>query len=508
VAYTRRTLLTGTAAALAAPGWIGRAWAADAGAPLPIPNVLELGSSGAGVLEAIEGQHAFGGGLRASTWGFNQAFLGPLLRVRRGSTARVDVHNRLREDITVHWHGLHVPGRVDGGPHSPIAPGARWSPALEIEQSAATLWYHSHVHGRTGPQVYRGLAGLLIVDDPQASAADLPSHYGVDDLPLVIQDRAFGRDGRLVYANRGPALMAGFRGDRIIVNGALRPSAAVPAAVVRLRLLNGCNARTLHLRFEDGRALHVIGSDGGLLARPLAQQRLTLASGERAEVLVDFGAGYGTRLLCEPDTNSPMGGMMGGRGMSGMGVGAEPEAVADGGAFEVMRFVVDGSRSAAQRAVPERTAAAAKAPALGEPVRRRRFVLDTHGGMMGGAGMGMRGGMGGGMGMMAMTINGRAFDMQRIDAQVRCGETELWEVRASDMAHPFHVHGTSFQVVSRNGTAVDFAASGWKDTVLVDGVAEILVRFDHRADDRTPYMFHCHILEHEDAGMMGQFTVA
>jgi FtsP/CotA-like multicopper oxidase with cupredoxin domain len=141
-------------------------------------------------------------------------------------------------------------------------------------------------------------------------------------------------------------------------------------------------------------------------------------------------------------------------------------------------------------------------------VRRRRFVLDTHGGMMGGGGMGMRGGMGGGMGMMAMTINGRAFDMQRIDAQVRRGETELWEVRASDMAHPFHVHGTSFQVVSRNGVPVDFAASGWKDTVLVDGSAEILMRFDHRADDRTPYMFHCHILEHEDAGMMGQFTVA
>jgi FtsP/CotA-like multicopper oxidase with cupredoxin domain len=141
-------------------------------------------------------------------------------------------------------------------------------------------------------------------------------------------------------------------------------------------------------------------------------------------------------------------------------------------------------------------------PAQGNPVRRRRFELDTHGGMMGG-GMG-RGGMGG-MGMM--TINGRAFDMARIDHRVRRGDTELWEVVANDMAHPFHVHGASFQVLSHNGAPVEFASSGWKDTVLVDGRAQLLLRFGHTANDTAPYMFHCHILEHEDAGMMGQFVV-
>jgi len=497
----RRSVLIGAATAVAVPWLIGRAWAADAGTPLPIPDAIQVGASGAHVLQAVEGTRAFfAGGAPSPVKGFGQAYLGPVLRVRRGTTARIDVLNRLSEPITTHWHGLHVPGEVDGGPHAEIRPGARWSPSLEVNQSAATLWYHSHQHGATAPHVYAGLAGMLIVDDPDAPPSGLPANYGIDDLPIIIQDRAFARDGRLVYNAMGPAMMAGFRGDHILVNGAVRPLATPPAGIVRLRILNASNARIYHLRFEDGRAMHLVGSDGGLLRRPVPMRRLTLATGERAEVLVDFGSGGSARLLSEPDRNSPMGGMMGGPGGMARGMAAEPEPVADGGAFEVMRFKVDTSRTAGVRALPEAIADAAPAPALGEPVRRRRFVLDTHGAMMGG-GRG-QGGMG-----MGMTINGRSFDMSRIDLRARRGETELWQVRAGDMAHPFHVHGTSFQVVSRNGVAVDFATTGWKDTVLVDGVVELLMRFERQAGEQAPYMYHCHILEHEDAGMMGQFTV-
>ncbi|UCE31053.1 MAG: multicopper oxidase domain-containing protein, partial [Burkholderiales bacterium] len=196
----------------------------------------------------------------------------------------------------------------------------------------------------------------------------------------------------------------------------------------------------------------------------------------------------------------------------------EPPPVASDGAFEVMRFVVDKGRTAAVGALPGRIAAAAPAPDLGPPVRRRRFTLDMHGPMMGGMGGmrggmggmrgGMRGPMGGGLGMMGMGINGHAHAMQRIDQHVRRGDTELWEVLANNMAHPFHVHATSFRVLRLNGRPVPFPEMGWKDTVLVNGTAELLVRFAHQADERAPYMFHCHILEHEDAGMMGQFTVA
>ena len=472
----RRNLLIGAASCLPAPGLLRGASAAEPGAPLPIPPLIEVGGSGAALLEAVDGTQGFLAGRGTAVRGFSQPFLGPVLRLKRGATARIDVRNRLREAITVHWHGLHVPGAVDGGPHSEIAPGALWQPALEIDQPACTAWYHSHRHGLTGPQVYSGLAGMLLIDESGSREPGVPQRYGIDDLPLIVQDRAFAADGRLLYAAGGMAMMAGVRGDRIVVNGAIQPVASVPAGIVRLRLLNASNARILHLRFEDGRVMHQIASDGGLLPRPVAQRTLTLATGERAEVLVDFSDGTPARLLSAPDTNSPMMGMMGGgmggmggmgrgRGgaMGGMGMSAEPVAVAQDGAFEVLRLRVDRAQTVVVPSLPAQMAQAAPGPNLGEPVRRRRFVLDSMGGMAGG------GGMGGGMGMMGMTINGRAFDMSRIDLRARRGETELWEVRAGDMAHPFHVHGTSFQVLSRNGQAVDFASTGWKDTVLVDG---------------------------------------
>jgi FtsP/CotA-like multicopper oxidase with cupredoxin domain len=501
---SRRNVLIGAAALCPAPALLRGAWAAQPGMPLPVPPAVEVGSSGAALLEAIDGLHRFGDAGRTPTQGFSQPYLGPVLRLRRGATARIDVRNRLADAITVHWHGLHVPGDVDGGPHSEIAPGATWRPALEIDQPASTAWYHSHVHGMTGPQVYRGLAGMILVDDPAAPDSGLPLQYGTDDLPLVVQDRLFTADGRLSYAAGGMmAMMSGVRGDQIVVNGAIRPIAHVPAGLVRLRLLNGCNARILYLRFEDGRDMHQIASDGGLLPQPAARKSLRLATGERAEVLVDFGVAGEARLLSAQDDNDPMPMMGGGRGGNLGAFGVQPPAAAPDGAFEVMRFRPEAKNRAVRYTLPVRLAGAARPPAPSEPLRRRRFVLDTMGGMMGGMGGGMRRG---GMGMMAMTINGRAFDMARTDFGARRGETELWEVRAGDMAHPFHVHGTSFQVLSLNGRPAGFADTGWKDTVLVDGQAELLLRFEHPAGERTPYMFHCHILEHEDAGMMGQFV--
>ncbi|MCP5265080.1 MAG: multicopper oxidase domain-containing protein [Burkholderiaceae bacterium] len=491
----RRTLLRGSGAALAAPALLRRAVAAQAGAPLPIPPVVDADGTGGTLLEAIGGEHEFLAGSRTRVVGFNQPFLGPVLRMRRGHSARLQVRNRLREPITVHWHGLHVPGEVDGGPHSVIEPGASWTPTLEIDQPGGTYWYHSHMHRRTAEHVYWGLAGMLIVDDPAQSG--LPSRYGVDDLPLVIQDRAFDARGDLAYSKRGPSLMTGFRGDRILVNGAIEPVATVPPGWVRLRLLNGSNARIYTLFFDDEREFHQIGTDGGLLPRPVSRRRLVLAPGERAEWLVDFSDRGPTRLLSLPDRNLPMGGMMG--GMSG----AEPPSVNGDGAFGVMQFRVDGQASATITALPASIAGAAPLPDFGEPVRRRRFELDIHGAMMGGMGRGMMGGGAGG----GMTINGRSMDMGHINERVPLGQTELWEVRSAMMAHPFHVHATSFQVIRTSAGPVDFAEAGLKDTVLVDDRVELLVRFRHRADERRPFMYHCHILEHEDAGMMGQFTV-
>jgi len=495
---SRRHFLGTASVAVMTPAIIGRAMAATGGKALPIPDVLDLrGGGGPVALDAMAARSKIIEGRETVTVGYGQGFLGPVIRVNRGETARLNLGNRINEPVTVHWHGMHIDGNQDGGPHSPIANGEVMEAALDIDQPATTLWYHSHIHQRTATHVWFGLAGMLIVDDPDAAASELPSDYGKDDIPLVVQDRIFDNSGQMLYAPQGPTRMMGYRGSEILVNGAIRPQATVPPAMVRLRVLNGSNARIFHFGFEDGRQFYQVASDGGLLPTPMPMNTLTLAPAERAEIVVDFSDGAAARLLSAPDNNTMMGSM--GGGMMGMMRGAVPEPVGDGGVFEVMTFAVDQTRSGGVTAL-SKTLAGAPVPAFGEPVRRRQFSLD-----MMPRGMGMRGMMGGGHGM---AINGASMDMGVINEKMRLGEAEIWQVSTREMAHPFHVHGCSFQVLSLNGQKVDFGRMGMKDVVLVNGTAELLVQVDRKADADHPFMYHCHILEHEDLGMMGQFTVA
>jgi len=484
--FTRRSFIKATGASVFLPAITGRVWASEGGAPLPIPEVMDLSGGTVGELTAQLGKSQMLDGVSTDTAGYSQAYSGPVIRMKRGETAQLKLGNTIAEPVSVHWHGLHIEGHQDGGPHSPVNTNEVIDAALDIDQPAATLWYHSHIMSRTGGHVWFGLAGMLLIDDPDAADSGLPSTYGEDDLPLVVQDRIFGNNGELVYAPRGPSMMMGYRGNEILVNGAIRPEATVPAGLVRLRILNGSNARIYHFGFEDGRSFMQVGTDGGLLPAPAAMNSLTLSPAERAEIIVDFSDGAAVRLLSGPDTNSHMGGIMS---------GPQPDS---NGVFEVMSFYVNTDLNAKVTSLSS-TLAGAPTSNFGAPVRRRNFTLN----MMGGGGM---------MGMMSggghgMSINGESMDMAVINEQVTRGETEVWEITADEMMHPFHVHGTSFQVLSNGGRAVDPVQTGLKDVVLVDGKAEILIRFDRTASAATPYMYHCHILEHEDLGMMGQFTV-
>ncbi|KDN81145.1 copper oxidase [Kitasatospora cheerisanensis KCTC 2395] len=266
----------------------------DPSNPLRIPMLLhpEAGPDGVRTFELAmaPGRFALLPGRPTTTWGFNGPYLGPTLRASRGDRIAMTVRNQLPEATTVHWHGTRLPAAMDGGPHQLIEPGAIWTPSWTLDQPAATTWYHPHPHGETAQHIYRGLAGLFIIDDDQdPQARQLPSGYGIDDIPLILQDKTLTADGAL----DGDPLAGpyGILGDRVLVNGTTDARFDVTTARVRLRLLNASNARLYNLAFADGRPFRVIATDGGLLPAPVETGTLALSPGERAEVLVDFTPG-------------------------------------------------------------------------------------------------------------------------------------------------------------------------------------------------------------------------
>ncbi len=446
--------------------------------PLPVPEQL-LGTLKDGVrhyaLNIRPGSHQFVSGITTDTFGVNADYLGPVLRLRRGETVRIAVHNGLKEATTLHWHGMHLPAKMDGGPHQEIAPGETWTPQFEVRQPAATLWYHAHPHKRTGAHVWRGLAGPIIIDDDASSALPLPRDHGIDDIPLVLQDRLFGNDGQLLYIQSMHDVMMGMEGNIPLCNGRFMPMFEARRQRLRLRILDGANASFYAIGFSDGRAFDVIASDGGLLPAPVRRTHVLITPGERVEIVVKVG-------------NKPF------TLVSGAGLRNMP--------LHTFLRIVPAPVLESSPALPGKLVELPP-PDAASAARTRRFDLQM------GMGPGMM--MGGMMGRRSpFAINGKAMDMNLINEVIPVGSTEIWEIRnTSPMPHPFHVHDVQFRVLSRNGRPVPAHEAGRKDTVLVDGheIVRILARFDDYPDPKHPYMYHCHILEHEDAGMMGQFTV-
>ncbi len=433
-------------------------------------------------LSLTPGEKEFVPGVISPTIGINAPYLGPTLEMRRGETVRFHIDNSLAEGATVHWHGFELPAAADGGPHQLIAPGERWSPSFEVRQRASLYWYHSHLHRGAGPQVYAGLAAPIYVRDDEEDRLDLPSEYGVDDIPLIVQDRVLDGSGRLIYPSGMHAQMMGVRGDHIFVNGTRNAVFDAKSGQLRLRILNGSNARFYDFSLEGNGPMQLIASDGGLLGRPHTVRSLKLAPGERAQVVVDLSEGRPLRLIANSPENGM--GMMGG-GM--MGRGNERRGVDQ--AFQILDIRTAGSASAVPLPVQ---LASLTPPDLSLAIRTRRFVLDM--GMMG----------------RGMSINGAAMDMNVINERVPVGQWEIWEIaNASMMAHPFHIHNVQFQVLDRDGQVPPPLETGFKDTVVVNPREQVrvLLSFEENTDPDLPYMYHCHILEHEDAGMMGQFAV-
>ncbi|MGN8199893.1 multicopper oxidase family protein [Salinisphaera sp. RV14] len=525
----RRRILKGLAAGLAgarlwpgaaragAVGW-GAPLLAPPGAgvfqrPLPVPAQATGALDAAGVrhyqLAARPGASELVAGVQTPTWSYNGAWLGPTLRIPRHRPVALHVHNGLDQPTTLHWHGAQVPGRMDGGPHSVIAPGQTWTATYTLTQPAAALWYHPHPHAYTGPQVYAGMAGMLWIDDDSDARLALPRTYGIDDLPVAIQDRRVHADGTLAYMTAARDVM-GMKGDRFLINGVEQPYAEVAAGWLRLRVLNASNARIINLAFADGRRFYVIAGDAGLLAEPAPVDQLLLAPAERAQILVDLRGDDGRRVVLTSDSGAVVPDLY-----------RTPMAVDihDRRGFDLLELRVGPSLGLGTR-LPERLV---EQPSLHADGPTRRFVMngmivsDAFARMQAGHGYAPRaangpGGMSAGVGGRDLfAINGETMDMHKINVRVKLGATEVWQVtNVSLMAHPFHMHGTSFLIRSRDGRPPAPHERSWKDVVLVRGgeTVALIASFDHPADAAHAYMYHCHILEHEDNGMMGQFVVA
>lgn len=466
------TVIALAACSAGGPGRVTTLGEVDFDTPLPVPPLAEstVDADGTRVfsLEAQAGTTEFVPGAASETWGFNGAHLGPTLVAERGERVRVDVANALDEPTTVHWHGMHLPAEMDGGPHQMVEPGDTWSPEWDVDQQAATLWYHPHPHGETEQHVARGLAGMFLVRDDAESALDLPRDYGVDDLPVIVQDAAFSDGGRLETAPQG---FAGRLGDETLVNGARGPYAEVADELVRLRLLNASTARSYAFGWHDGRPVEVIATDGGLLGASVTLDRVMLSPGERAEVLVRMTPGE--RLTLQSV-------------MTPENAGLQPVVAGINGAtdeFDVLELRAADELDAAPE-VPERLVDVP--PVETDVATTRTFDLE------------------------GFQINGEQMRMNRIDETVTVGTAERWVVtNPSGMPHSFHVHDVQFRVASVDGAAPPPELAGWKDTVYIrpETEYELILRFDDYADPDTPYMYHCHLLWHEDLGMMGQFAV-
>jgi len=411
------------------------------------------------------------------------SYLGPILRARKGQQVRVHYENQIPQESIIHWHGMHVPESADGHPRLAIGEGESYQYDFTVMDRAGLYWFHPHPHGNTGEQVIRGLAGLFIVNDDEEEALGLPS--GELDIPLVIQDRYFGKNNEIKYYKKDVAAF-GFLGDRYLVNGQTDFFLPVAARPYRLRLLNGSNARMYALRLSDGRPLNVIATDGGLLTKPVTRDFITLSTAERREIWIDF---------------------------SEYSVGDEVQLVDfDPTEPDNQQKVVPAATFSIDREDPSNLTLPVQLASLdlhdeAQAVNRenpRVFELSM------------------GMGMQWL-INNKTFEMMEVDKneEIRLGDLEIWEfinsAHMSAMQHPMHIHGLQFQVSGRESAPAFRSENeaihagsvdeGWHDTVQVlpGERVRLLMKFE---DFEGLYMYHCHILEHEDMGMMRNYRVS
>jgi FtsP/CotA-like multicopper oxidase with cupredoxin domain len=440
-------------------------------AAAPGPAVLRNLSAEPGVVEveltAAPARISLLPGVTTDVFAYDGRVPGPLLEVWEGDRVTVRFRNRLPVETTVHWHGLHLPFDSDGSPFHPVAPGGERLYTFTVQAgSAGTYWYHPHPHHHTGEQVARGLYGGIVV-----RARDDPLPATLTERFIILSDNRLTAEGAIDLSPAGsPAARVDFEngreGPHLLVNGEVMPTLRIRAGEVqRWRVLNASAGRYYRLSVPGHTLLHV-GSDGGLFEHPVEVEEILLASAERVELLVRGSGAPGSRVTVR--------------------------------SLPYDRYIRQTRPADWELPLDLFTLAYADEPVvppLDLPDRLRAVPpIDTT------AVSATR--------VMALTqgfINGRPTDMERVDVSAALGATEIWQVEnLVGMDHPFHLHGFQFQVLDRDGVPEPFRS--WKDTVNVrrHETVRFVVRYDNHPGK---WMFHCHILDHEDHGMMGVLEV-
>lgn len=396
-------------------------------------------------------------GAKTKTWGYNGPLLGQTVVFKKGKHIHLHLVNHLPEVTTFHWHGLAIPGPIpDGGCHAPVYPGKSRDVDFTINQPAATVWLHAHPCPSTAEQVWHGLAGLAIVKDEHEAELPLPHDYGVDDIPLILQDRRFHENNQWDYrADYDPD---GVAGPTAMINGTINPYFDVTTQKVRLRILDGANRREWRLHFSDDLPFTQIAGDLSLLPHPVEMNKLMITCAERDEIIVDFSDYHEGDVVTLYSDDVPL------------------------VHFRIHDFKRDNI------SIPD-TLFKTPDPAVTPGLPIHYVTLD-----------GMD---------ESVAMNGKKFKMDRIDYQMKMGDVQIWDIENTNdkpgMIHPYHMHGCTFTVLSRNGHAPYPNELGLKDTVVINPKEHVRIKVWFNVPG--VFMYHCHIIEHEDGGMMAQIKV-
>jgi len=437
------------------------------------------------------GTHQFLVGDITQTMGVNGNILGPTLIMNKGDEVNISINNQLGDTTTIHWHGMHVAPENDGGPHSIILPNAIWNPIFTVLDKAGTYWYHPHLHMRTNEHVSKGIAGFVLVRDSEEAALVLPRTYGVDDFPLAIQTKDFDSNNQVIVPSNND--------DIVMVNATIDANLDVPAQVVRFRLLNGTSQRVLNIGLSNNTEFYQIGSDGGLLSSAITLTRLELPPGARVEILIDFNNMQGQTMELKSYASELPNGIYGASYPGHMTMmtldGYEPNPI-NGADYNLMQFTVIAQTANPVNTIPSNLVSVVPIPES-EAVITRSLTFTPES-------------MGSSQLNGLFHINGESFNMEVINYTIPLNNIEIWSIfNQSAIAHPFHIHDVQFFVLDRNGVAPPLSEQGRKDVILIkhQETVRFIAKFDDFANTEIPYMYHCHMLVHEDGGMMGQFLV-